>query len=252
MKTTIITALFSAIVYFSVPISAQLPRFELVDYPDGPVIIPGFQGNMDNQAVLDPDVIWDGNRVRIYYTAVDALGVKRIMLATSSDLVNWRPEGIALAPQPGTFDSDGVSAPDIIYIDGQYHLYYTAESMGLKQIAHVQSENGFSFSRLRTITLTPSYNEQQFDSIGVSDSSTIYSNGLYQMLFRGHDGTPWWKIGLAISTSGTHFDRIIGGVELGSNFGKGPHGFDDGGAEDPEIWIDDENHIRMLYTSLHY
>jgi hypothetical protein len=45
---------------------------------------------------------------------------------TSSDLVNWNWEGVALnATGTGTWDDDNVWAPDIEYYNGTYYMFYT-------------------------------------------------------------------------------------------------------------------------------
>jgi hypothetical protein len=228
------------------------PQFEPFDYPDHPVITPGFQGDLDRSYVLHPELYWDGDQFRMYYTGVDSLGISRILLALSDNVVDWTPAGIVLEPLSGTFDKDGVSAPDILNVDGKYHLYYTAETGGWLQIAHVSSVDGFDFSGPRTLVLGPSYNHKRFDAISVANPSVVYHNDSFHMVYRGYDGSPWRRLGLAISPDGVDFSRVLSHSDTGAIFGRGPYGFDDGGTDEPEIWIGQDNTIRMLYTSLHY
>jgi predicted GH43/DUF377 family glycosyl hydrolase len=228
------------------------PRFELVPYPPEPLITPGFQGDIDSQGVLSPELLWDGHFIRLYYTAVDSNNVERIALAVSTDLLIWEPAGVVLEPREGTFDQDGVSSPELVVIDGAYHLFYTASSSGWNRIAHVSSPDGFQFSDKRTIVLEPSYDTDRFDSIGVSSPSILYQDSVFYLMYRGHDGSPWRRLGLATSHNGFDFDRKNGNAEQGAFFGRGRHGFDDGGADDPEIWLGSDGTVRMLYTSLHF
>jgi predicted GH43/DUF377 family glycosyl hydrolase len=233
--------------------STQAARFELVDYPLEPVLTPGFQPPFDNHAALDPELLWDGQSVRLYYTAVDNEGVHRIALAVSNDLTTWTPRGVILAPESGSFDEKGVSTPDIVYVDGRYHLYYTGISSGeWRQIGHVSSPDGVQFTNTRSPVLGPSFQNGTFDLIGVSEPSVIYQNNQFQMIYRGHDGGHFWRLGLASSQDGLQFDRIVNSSDMGAIYGRGPHGFEDGGAGQPEIWAENDNDVRMLYTSLHY
>jgi len=228
-------------------------RFELVDFPLEPVLTPGFQSPFDSRAVLDPELFWDGQLIRLYYTAVDDEDIHRIALAVSNDLTTWTPGGVILEPKDGTFDEKGVSTPDIVYAAGRYHLYYTGTSpSGWQQIGHVSSLDGLVFTNTRSIVLGPSYQNGSFDLIGVSEPSVVFQNNLFQMTYRGHDGGYYWRLGLARSRDGLQFDRVVTSSDMGAIYGRGPHGFEDGGAGQPEIWIGNDNDVRMLYTSLHY
>ncbi|HPQ39495.1 MAG TPA: hypothetical protein PLV45_03905 [bacterium] len=249
-KTVII---FLAVLGLSVSIHAQNPRFELVHYPDAPILTPGFQHPFDTHGVADPELVWDGTAFRLYYTATGSDDVLRIAVATSGNLMDWTAGGVVLEPAPDTFDRDGVSDPDIVKVGDRYHMYYTARSANWKYIARVSSGDGFQFDSTRRIVLGPSFKQERFDFLGVGEPSVIYQNGVYQMMYRGFDTSVWWRLGLAISADGAQFTRILQDEEFGANFGRGPHGFDDGGAGEPEIWISDSgNDVRLLYTSNHY
>ncbi|MBN1297132.1 hypothetical protein JXA80_10160 [bacterium] len=233
-------------------VHAQAPRWELVYYPNGPVITPGFQAPWDTNGVEDPELLWDGMEFRLYYTAIDALGVQRIAAATSRNLLEWTPRGIILEPRAGTFDRDGVSDPDVLRVGSQYILFYTATNYEWRQIARVDSPDGYHFTGNRDVVLTGSFNGNRFDYLGAGEPSVIYSGGMYQLVYRGFDSNVWWRLGLALSEDGFHFLSISSSLERQAIFGRGPHGYDDGGAGEPEIWSGNANDIRMLYTSLHY
>lgn len=253
MKKILLITYISLILLLVIPVTqGRRPQFDPFYYPEHPVITPGFQGNLDSSYVKHPELFWDGANFRIYYTGIDWMGVSRILLALSDNLVDWTPAGIVLEPGGDTFDKDGVSAPEIIKVDGIYHLYYTASNGQWFQIAHVSSSDGFDFSGQRNIVLGPSYNSERFDSIGVGNPSVIHHNDMFHMIYRGYDGSPWRRLGLATSSDGLEFSRLIVDHDRGAVFGRGPKGFDDGGADDPEIWLGNDNSVRMLYTSLHY
>lgn len=234
-------------------IYAQTPRFQLVHYPDAPVLVPGFQHPFDTFGVEDPELFWDGHVFRMYYTATGTDGIQRIAAATSGNLMDWTPRGVVLAPEPGSFDRSGVSDPSLVQVNNVYHLFYTARNHDWKSIGRVSSMDGFNFENDRTVVLRPSYDSSRFDYLGVGEPSVIYQDGVFQLMYRGFDASIWWRLGFAISNDGIHFTRILEQDEYGANFGLGPHGFDDGGATEPEIWTDNNgNDVRLLYTSNHY
>lgn len=64
---------------------------------DAPVIAPG-HGGMDDGGCEDPTLVWDGDRLLVYYTGVDAdHSTGRLMLAEGPDIRHLAKCGVALA-----------------------------------------------------------------------------------------------------------------------------------------------------------
>ncbi len=228
-------------------------RFD--SWTTGPVIYPGFGGAYDAGSALDPEIYWDGDEFRLYYTAVDAAGRHHIALALSPDALTWRPYGIVFKGGEEGFDAGGVSDPAIVRAEEGFRLYYTGHSISeTLSVGLVESPDGYWFSRNTgkpRRVLSGSGNPGLFDETGASNPSVLLRNGVFMMMYQGHDGTVWKRLGLAISQDGESFLKIQGDEGKGAVFGLGPHGFDDAGALAPELWsIDDD--VRMFYTSLHY
>lgn len=222
---------------------------------DGPVIPVGFAGEIDAGGVRQPEIVWDGQYVRLYYTAIDAEGVRRIALAVSQDLAHWIFVGVVMEPGAGgDFDSDGVWGPSVLLRDGIYELFYTGSSNGFYSIGRALSSDGLTFypSNDGQPVLDPSWNPETFDFQGVANPSVIEKDGVWVMLYEGFDSSVWKRVGLAVSSDGNRFLRIRGEDGSGSVLGKGPHGFDDGGALEPELSLTAGGEIRLVYTSLHY
>jgi predicted GH43/DUF377 family glycosyl hydrolase len=229
---------------------------DTIPISDSPIIFPGFAGDIDFMAVLDPELVWDGSIVRLYYTAVDNFGTKRIALAVSADAKNWYPAGLVLQKgSTGTFDADGVMAPAVHYNNAEFVMYYTGISNQELSVGRMVSDDGYHFSRQKNppqIVLTASGISDTFDSQGVSHPSVVdFGNNIYAMMYQGHDGTGWKRLGLAVSSDGIEFQRVPGDEGFESFFGLGHHGFDDSGALDPELLIVDDE-VRLLYTGMHY
>lgn len=101
-----------------------------------PVLVPGTAGSLDDGQVMGPEVLFDGELFRMWYTGQprerhgSGIGYYRIFLATSRDGVQWSR---ANAGQPvldigpsGSYDSVQVATPSIIRDDQGYRMWYAA------------------------------------------------------------------------------------------------------------------------------
>jgi hypothetical protein len=238
----------------TVPLHAK-ENWPFIPLTQTPVIAPGFGGSVDAGGVEDPDILWDGHRLKLYYTAIDRDGVHRIALATSSNAVDWDYQGIVWNPgDGGIFDQNGVSGPSVVQTAEGYEMYYTGDSNAFYTIGAAVSEDGVTFARQQGTTgpvLGPSWNPDRFDYLGTGHPSVILDQNARIMMYEGYDGRIWGHLGLAVSPDGKSFLRIQGRDQNGAVLGRGPHGYDDGGGLEPELVVADEE-IRLLYTTLHY
>lgn len=60
------------------------------------------------------------------YGTSDSIGTYGFLAWRSKDLVNWQSMGVAFEPQSGTWGTRLYWAPEVIYNDGKYYMYYTA------------------------------------------------------------------------------------------------------------------------------
>ena len=250
MRTLIILIIST----LAIPVTQGFVVFTALN--DAPAVSPGFGNEWDANGVSDPDPFWDGEIMRLYYTATGADSVQRIALATSTDLIAWTFRGIAWEPQgDGAFDDGSVYGPSVVHNGSQFELYYTGCSGVCRpHIGKVVSDDGTNYYRTAEFSdplLGPSDEDGLFDAIGVGHPSVVYDNGYYLMMYQGFDGTVWKRLGAAQSEDGLVFQPIYGDAGKGAVFGLGPHGFDDAGALEPEITLV-EGDIRLFYTSLHY
>ncbi|MBN2054426.1 hypothetical protein JW905_05865 [bacterium] len=241
------------IIFAALSGSHAMVRF--AEFNGGLILAPGFGGWYDIGGVMDPELLWDGSLLRLYYTAVDAQGVSRIALAVSTDAVEWSPYGVVLGPgSAGTFDSAGVAAPDLVVEPSGYTMHYTAMVNGWRSVGRIKSSDGLGFDRSvhpAGQVLAASMDSASFDWLGVSDPTVVRIGGYDIMMYEGHDGSKWKRLGLAYAADADDFNRVSGTEGEGAVFGRGPHGFDDGGALEPELLLVN-GEIRLFYTSLHY
>lgn len=92
--------------------------------------LPTAEGEHFENAVIrrdfpDPGIIRVGDT---YYAYSTNAASRNVPLATSTDLVNWDYQADAMPALPSWAQLGGsyVWAPEVIEIDGRYHLYYTA------------------------------------------------------------------------------------------------------------------------------
>ena len=91
----------------------------------------------DISPVHDPCIIKAGETYYLFCTtgSIETEPGGLIPIRTSSDLVSWRKTGFVFDTMPQwTHDmvprARGAWAPDIVLIDGRYHLYYSVSSFG--------------------------------------------------------------------------------------------------------------------------
>lgn len=83
----------------------------------------------------DPVLIREGDTWYVYNTIGHYIGVK-----TSKDLMHWQDAGSVFASLPAWATkavpgSEGIWAPDIAYINGEYRLYYSVSTFGSNRSA---------------------------------------------------------------------------------------------------------------------
>jgi len=101
------------------------------------VLAKGAVGSLDERGVSDPVVSFDASSAdpyRLWYTAEDGTGVKRVAYATSTDGLSWTKRGLAVVPsgEPWAFDEMGVRAGSVFYdaAAGTWHLFYDGIDRG--------------------------------------------------------------------------------------------------------------------------
>ncbi|GAB5558992.1 MAG: family 43 glycosylhydrolase [Synoicihabitans sp.] len=135
-----------------------------------------------------------------------------VWYATSTDGVNWREKGMALAKgKPGTWEGESVFTPNILVAEGRYWLFYTGVSRKFKQPYNPDSKIGIAVSdspdgpweRLATNpALGNSENPADFDSHLVDDACLIIREGEFWFYYKGRQlgkSPRETKMGVAIS-----------------------------------------------------
>ncbi|MGJ8676695.1 MAG: family 43 glycosylhydrolase [Akkermansiaceae bacterium] len=119
-----------------------------------------------------------------------------IWYATSSDGIDWKEQGMALAKgEPGTWEAASVFTPNILVAEGRYWLFYTGTSQEFYKKPFIpDSKIGIAVSDspdgpwTRTSTepaLTNGDDPEDFDSHLIDDACLIVRDGEYWFYYKG-------------------------------------------------------------------
>lgn len=189
----------------------------------GTVTLEAAIPNLWNQAgINDMTILYDpvtGLFEGWYSSATDAndLTTTGIGYATSSDGLNWTrvSEGPVIDQGPlGSWNEERIGGQDAIKIGDTYYLYYTATTLLPKfyrQIGCEASLDGVNWVQCPgNPLLSPDPEVAPFEGVELEEPSIVYSEGNYFMAYTGYLGPQGedWRIGLAQSTDGLHWNRL--------------------------------------------
>ncbi len=182
----------------------------------------------------DPsDVMKVGQTYYVYYTKIPDAEPKywgagywgaSVWCAKSEDEgFSWIEVGEMLdAGKKGTWDSQAVFTPNILYANGKYYLFYTGvkptpgnadgdfENNNITDITAIGvAVSGLPTGPFKRVSGEPilkvSVEPENFDSYRVDDASLLYRNGLYWLYYKGrslvdgHGGPAHTAMGVAFS-----------------------------------------------------
>ncbi|OYD07303.1 arabinan endo-1,5-alpha-L-arabinosidase [Paludifilum halophilum] len=166
----------------------------------------------DYDFVHDPAMIKEGDQYYVFSTGDPdgAVGNGNIQIRTSTDMRNWEYIGTVFDQIPSWITDElgsipNLWAPDIHYMNGRYHLYYSGSTFGSNH-----SVIGLATNR----TLDPSSPEYRWEDQGIVFRSTQEDNynAIDPNLVMDDSGQPWLAFG--------SFWSGIKMIELDSETGK--------------------------------
>ena len=182
--------------------ASSTDRIDWVKHPT-PVLNHGSAGSWDNLYILHPTVYFDGNTYHMWYTGSNG-SVSQIGYATSPDSINWtKYSGNPVLPlgEAGSWDDQNVNTPEVLFIDGVFHMWYAGFDGGHEQIGHATSHNGIDWEK---DTLNPVLKvgmTGSWDNANVSQPSVLFDGTMFHMWYGGGSDFSW-KIGYAYSVDG--------------------------------------------------
>lgn len=156
---------------------------------------------------VDSSVLYDEGIYKMWHRVSTGTtpGIEAIHYSTSNDGINWDYPGLkVLEPgNPGEYDSRRVYAPDVVKINGQYEMWYSAQSDHeriVQRIGHATSPDGINWTKDGGCNpvLTPGA-QGDFDSRGITEASVVRVENELFMFYAADDGDfiITSKIGLA-------------------------------------------------------
>ena len=179
--------------------------------PD-PVVPQGPSGSWYDHTSFQPSVLFDSdsNQYKMWFCGHDGnFDNRKIGYATSHDTIQWTVYGSdpLLTPGPsGSWDNLSVGAPNVLFIDGVYHMWYGGSDGSYTQIGHATSLDGITWEK---DTLNPVL---RVGSVGSWDDKTVdgpavlFDGDIYHMWYSGGKQNAWdWKTGYAYSYDGRNW-----------------------------------------------
>jgi len=160
--------------------------------------------------VTRPYVLVEEDGLTMWYSAKDDDRVV-ICWATSADGLNWRPQGVAIAPEE-PWEKSAVMCPSVLRDpDGGYHMWYSGgEQYEPDAIGYARSDDGIHWRRLPTPVLSPEA-DSTWEAERVAGAHVFRSNGhLYAAYIGFANGFEDSSIGIARSSDGIHWERHAG------------------------------------------
>lgn len=151
----------------------------MVDVKREGVILEATDREFENQAVLNPGCVQKGDTLHLFYRAVrqgnySSIGYCR--LDGPLEVVE-RAEEPVLVPE-FSYERHGIEDPRVVYIDGIYHLFYTAYDGKNAVAAYATSKNLRDFTKKGILTPKMSYDDAQslFQQSNIKDRYTLFES----------------------------------------------------------------------------
>ena len=114
-----------------------------------PVLNHGGTGSWDGSYILHPTVYFDGTTYHMWYTGGGG-EFGKIGYATSPDSITWTKYSgnpVLTPGDPGSWDDQGINSPEVLFINGFFHMWFGGFDGSHAQIGHATSLNGIDVVR---------------------------------------------------------------------------------------------------------
>jgi len=188
-----------------------------IKYDGNPVLDAGSPGSWDSYGVGLPSVLLKDGSYKMWYSATGPPDADySIGLAESTDGVYWTrsPHNPVLTlGASGAWDSGYVIAPQVIYHDGIYKMWYRATpdsgSSFAANIGYATSNNGVDWVKYAGNPVLTVASPGAWDGENIWSVYIIVEGAAYKMWYSGGDGTNF-RIGYATSPDGVTWTKYSG------------------------------------------
>ena len=162
-------------------------------YDGNPVLSPGPPGNWDDGGVFAPYVMLKQGTYHMWYSGVSDSNI-RIGYATSADGIVWIKHSsnpVLDKGSSGTWDSLSVVSPSVVFMNGEYHMWYqgrTSSSSTIREsFGHATSSDGISWTKDPSNPVLTPGPSGSWDAYNIHYPSVVYQGGLLRMWYHGFD-----------------------------------------------------------------
>ena len=163
-----------------------------------PVLDIGQEDRFDQNLLLKPSVIRDGNGYRMVYAALSSNRVMSLGLATSGDGKEWEKYSgnPIIEPEPGKWDCNHIEDPHLIKLDKYYLTYAGKDDKGHYRIGLAVSTDGMHYKKVPEPILDIG-SETSFESTYVAGNYLFCDPPNIIMYYHGRDSEKKERINFA-------------------------------------------------------
>lgn len=154
-------------------------------------------------------ILYD-DKVYYFYQMSDLKDEPQIGLAVSEDAYHFTDYGVVFKQgEAGTWESNGVGDPYVIYENSTFYLYYLGmNESGIQRLGVAMSKDGIQWERSSANPILDVGCSGAFDENGLGEPSVYYNSPYYYMLYTGRNAAEQRNIGLAVSINGIDWRKL--------------------------------------------
>jgi predicted GH43/DUF377 family glycosyl hydrolase len=227
-----------------IELSPAQPGTAYVWEPRGQAVLPhGGPGDWDAHDALNPSIVRRGEVYFNFYSGYDGR-LWRTGLATSTDGLHWKKEGVVLAPDARAGEGDYIAANgSVLFHEGEFWYWYQAGPKPTPQLGLARSADGRHWRKARfpVLDFGP---RGSWDERALADPYVIEMQQYFYLFYLGQDRAGRQRLGVARSRDGEHWQKLRTNpiLELGK-YGA----FDEMGLGEPAVWVG-QGYYWMLYA----
>ena len=134
------------------------------------------------------------------FTIISFLLVSNFLF-TQTNWVKYAGNPVLVSGTSGSWDDNGVISGNVIYEEGIYKMWYSAEHPFHWQIGYATSTDGINWTKYAGNPVLPIGGTGEWDSQHVADGNVIHDSTGYKMWYAGTENSVPFKIGYAGSTN---------------------------------------------------
>ena len=186
-------------------------------YNGNPVLNLGSQGEWDQNEVLHPSVVYDGNVYHMWYNGCKE-NIQQTGYATSPDGITWTKftgNPVLTTGINGTWDDYILVLMSVIYKDNEFKMWYTAgdgtdEDVKYFRVGYATSPDGITWHKYGNNPVLNIGAPGTWDYFNVAVSSVMYdtTENIYKMWYGGMDSISI-RTGYATSNPATEVNNNV-------------------------------------------